>query len=65
MIQNLSFNIKDIKNISTEEKKLREKNLKLFNKSGFPGKKIEDWKFTDLNKIINENFNDLIQNYLV
>ena len=59
MMQNFDFNINNIKNISLEEKKLREESLELFNKSGFPNKRYEEWKFTDLNKIISENFNKL------
>jgi len=39
-----------------EEKTSRQKNLDLFYKSGFPSKQIEDWKFTDLNLILNKNF---------
>ena len=41
------------------KKKSREKSLKLFIKQGFPNKKLEEWKFTDLNKIIEENFKEL------
>ena len=39
-----------------DEKTSRQKNLDLFYKSGFPSKQIEDWKFTDLNLILNKNF---------
>ena len=56
MIQNLEINKK---NISVEEKKFRENNLKTFNKIGFPNKRQEDWKFTDLSKLIEENFKEL------
>ena len=49
----------NIKNISKEEKKLREESLKLFTKEGFPSKRLEEWKFTDLNKIIGDNFKEL------
>ena len=31
-----------------------------FVEMGFPNKKKEDWKFTDLDKILNSNFNQLI-----
>ena len=58
-MENLQFDIEKIKNISLEEKKSREESLKIFNKEGFPNKRLEEWKFTDLNKIINDNFNDL------
>jgi Fe-S cluster assembly protein SufD len=59
MIQDFETSIKNIKNISLEEKKSREESLNLFHKEGFPSKKLEDWKFTDLNKIIIENFKEL------
>jgi len=62
-MSNLEFNIKDIENISKEEKKLREENLHHFKQIGFPSKKLEDWKFTDLNQIIEKNFNNLDSNY--
>ena len=45
------FKIEKIKNLSSEEKNLRKKNLDLFYQNGFPNKKNEDWKFTDLNSI--------------
>ena len=53
------FKINNIKNLSLEEKKLRKKNLDLFYKNGFPNKKNEDWKFTDLNFILGKNFNNI------
>ena len=59
MILDFELNSNLIKNISLEEKKSREKSLKLFIKQGFPNKKLEEWKFTDLNKIIEENFKEL------
>jgi Fe-S cluster assembly protein SufD len=59
MIQDFENTIDNIKNISLEEKKLRKESLNLFAKEGFPNKRIEEWKFTDLNKIINNNFKEL------
>jgi Fe-S cluster assembly protein SufD len=59
MIQGLQINIKDI---SLEEKKLRQESLNLFKEKGFPNKRLEEWKFTDLNKIIDNNFKDLKTN---
>jgi len=59
MKQNYDFSIKQIKNLSLEEKNFRQKNLDLFNETGFPSKKIEDWKFTDLNLILNKNFKSI------
>ena len=56
MIENLEINID---NINLEEKKSREKCLKLFHNQGFPTKKLEEWKFTDLNRIITDNFKNL------
>ena len=37
----------------------REANLSIFKKKGFPNKREEEWKFTDLEKILNENFKEL------
>ena len=63
MIENFKINLKEIdsiKKISKDEKEFRIKNLNYFNKVGFPDKKIEDWKFSDLKGIIYKNFNKLI-----
>ena len=54
-----NFNIEKIKNLSPEEKNLRKKNLDLFFQNGFPNKKNEDWKFTDLKSILGKNFNNI------
>ena len=62
MIQNFDINSKQIdkiKKITSEEKNFRVKNLELFKAAGFPNKKIEDWKFSDLKNIISKNFNKL------
>ena len=62
MIENFKINLKEIdsiKKISKDEKEFRIKNLNYFNKVGFPDKKIEDWKFSDLKGIIYKNFNKL------
>ena len=64
-MSNLEFNINNIHNISKEEEKLRKENLQAFKKIGFPSKKLEDWKFTDLNQIIEKNFNNLDSNYSI
>ena len=61
-MQNFEINssqIEKIEKISQEEKKFRIKNLELFKASGFPNKRIEDWKFTDFKNIIDENFEKL------
>ena len=55
-----NFKIENIKNLSLEETNLRKKNLDLFFQNGFPNKKNEDWKFTDLNNILGKNFNNII-----
>ena len=39
--------------------KIREKNFKKFQEEGFPTKKEEQWKYTDLKTIINNNFINL------
>jgi Fe-S cluster assembly protein SufD len=59
MKQSYDFNIKQIKNLSLEEKNSRQKNLDLFYKSGFPSKISEDWKFMDLNLILSKNFESI------
>ena len=59
MKQNYDFDIEKIKNLSQEEKVSRKKNLNLFYEYGFPTKQVEDWKFTDLNLILNKNFDNI------
>ncbi len=62
MIENFKVNFSEIdkiKKISQEEKDFRIKNLNLFNKKGFPNKKHEDWKFSDLREIVQKNFKKL------
>ena len=62
MKQNYDFKIDKIKDLSLEEISLRKKNLDLFYQSGFPNKKDEDWKFSDLNLILSNNFNKIANN---
>ena len=62
MIENFEINSKEIdkiKKISKEERDFRINNLNLFNKKGFPNKKQEDWKFSDLREIVRKNFKKL------
>jgi Fe-S cluster assembly protein SufD len=59
------FKIENIKNLSLEEKSLRKKSLDLFFQKGFPNKKSEDWKFTDLNTILKKNFNNIVNKDLI
>jgi Fe-S cluster assembly protein SufD len=37
----------------------RRKNLNQFTENGFPNKRVEDWKFSDLNQIISSNIENL------
>ena len=62
MKQYYDFKIEKIKNLSQDEIDLRKKNLELFYQSGFPNKKDEDWKFSDLNYILSSNFNNIVNN---
>jgi len=50
-----------IKNLKPSKKNIefRQKNLNEFIKNGFPNKRIEDWKFSDLNQIISSNIKEL------
>ena len=59
MKQNYDFKINKIKNLSSEEINLRKKNLELFYQTGFPNKKDENWKFSDLNQIIKKEIGEL------
>ena len=61
-MQNFEINsnqIDKIKKITTEEKNFRIKNLELFKEFGFPNKRLEDWKFSDFENIIDRNFEKL------
>ena len=62
MKQNYDFKIDKIKDLTSEEISLRKKNLDLFYQTGFPNKKDEDWKFSDLNSILSNNFNKIVNN---
>jgi len=48
-----------IKKITAVEKNFRIKNLENFQVTGFPGKKLEDWKFSDFKNIVDNNFDKL------
>ena len=58
------FNIdfKRINSSNNKEAEDRKKNFELFLKGGLPNKKNENWKFSDLNFIINKNFNSITNN---
>ena len=45
--------------LSNENIESRKKNLNQFVENGFPNKRIEDWKFSDLNQIISSNIENL------
>ncbi len=62
MKQNYDFKIEKIKDLSPDEIISRKKNLELFYQNGFPNKKNEDWKFSDLNLILSNNFNNIANN---
>ena len=62
MKQNYDFKIEKIKDLSPKEINLRKKNLALFYQTGFPNKKDEDWKFSDLNSILSKNFKNIVNN---
>ena len=59
MKQFYDFKVEKIKDLSPEDKNLRKENLDLFYKNGFPNKKEEDWKFSDLNSILSKNFDSI------
>ena len=44
---------------SDKEKKFKETNFQEFLKQGFPNRKLENWKFSDLNQIIKSNIGEL------
>ena len=45
--------------LSNKNLEIRKKNLNQFSENGFPNKRLEDWKFSDLNQIISSNIKDL------
>ena len=63
MKQNYNLNVDSIKNLSSEEKIYRKKYLNSFLETGFPSKRNEDWKFTDLNTILNKNFDKITNDF--
>ena len=58
------FKVDNIIGLSSEEKEFRNKELDLFDKSGFPNKREEAWKFTDLNTILSKNFANITNDYV-
>ena len=57
-----NFNLEKISS-SKNEVLDREKSLQLFLDKGFPNKKDENWKFSDLKSIVNKNFESITNNY--
>ena len=65
MIENFKIDSKEIdkiKHINNNDKNFRIQNLNSFNSKGFPGKKEEDWKFSDTRAIFSKNFEKLSLN---
>ena len=66
MIENFKISLKEIDKINLinqDDKNFRIKNLEFFNQKGFPTKKEEDWKFSDLREIFYKNFKKIDVNY--
>ena len=63
MEQLFNINLNKIPISSKKEKINRKKNLELFLDGGFPNRKDENWKFTDLNLIIKKNFKKINNNF--
>ena len=62
MIENFKIDSNEIDKINlinNEDKNFRIENLNAFNNKGFPGKKDEDWKFSDVRTIFSKNFKKL------
>ncbi len=62
MIENFKIDSKEIDKINfinKEDKNFRIENLNIFNSKGFPSKKEEDWKFSDIKSIFSKNFKTL------
>jgi len=62
MENNLKLNFEDYlneKNLTNSQKEIKESNFDNFIKNGFPNKRIEDWKFSDLKQIISSNFDNI------
>ena len=57
-----NIDLKRIPSFNDKEAADREKNFELFLKGGFPNKKDENWKFSDLNFIISKNFKNITNN---
>ena len=58
------FKVDNIKGLSAQEKELRNKELSLFSKNGFPNRREEAWKFTDLSTILSKNFANINNDFI-
>ena len=63
MEQIFNFDLDKLSSNSKKELLNRKKNLKLFLQNGLPDKRDENWKFSDLNSIINKNFKKISINH--
>ena len=52
---NFEKSVKD-NNLSSKELEIKKLNFGNFLKNGFPNKRLEDWKFLDLNQILKSEF---------
>ena len=62
MENNIKLNFENYlneKNFSNSQKEIKEISFNNFIKNGFPNKRLEDWKFSDLKQIITTNFEDI------
>ena len=62
MENNIKINFENYlnkKDFSSSQKEIKESNFNNFIKNGFPNKRIEDWKFSDLKQIITTNFENI------
>ena len=62
MEQLFNIDFKKVSSFSDKEAIERKKNFKLFLQKGLPNKRDENWKFSDLNFIINKNFKQISNN---
>ena len=59
-----NFKVNNIKGLTAQEKEFRNRELDLFSKIGFPNRREEAWKFTDLNTILSKNFANIKNDYI-
>ena len=56
----IDFNkIIETSNFTESDIELKQKNLNKFIENGFPNRKLENWKFSDLSQIIKKNIGEL------